>query len=124
MKYRVGQTLYQVDVDEDTGTCALSRSIVRTLRGGWVYAVTYLPGVTWVKRSTKAGDYGWADNVAVFRIKIRQGEKSLSLHTTKRRAWSRVLDSYSQDLVDDWGLDQAILDKIRRTARRRKVSAR
>lgn len=118
MTYKKGQTLYEVSVDEDTGSCSMNKHIVTTIRGTRVYVVRYIPGITWVKKSTKHGDFGWADNLGCFRTKLTQGERSNQLHTTPRMGWQKVLKDYVQELVDKYDLSQAILDKIRKTAQR------
>jgi len=62
MNYKIGQTLYWccVSVDDDTGKVSLSweQYVVRTIRKGAAWA-TWKTSVTWGKRSTKHGDFGW-----------------------------------------------------------------
>ena len=83
--------LYRVDV-EDSGTCVLGIYIVRTIRGGYAYAVEKVQGVTWIKKSKKNGDYGWDDSInKMWRSKIKEGEKFHNLHTTKLAAYRYTL---------------------------------
>lgn len=44
MTYRKGQTLYEVSVDEDTGSCSMAKHTVTTIRGSRVYAVEFIQG--------------------------------------------------------------------------------
>ena len=59
---KIGQILYTCYVNEDTGKVDFGEYHVRTIRKGNVYAV-WKCSVTWGKRSSKHGDFGWLDPV-------------------------------------------------------------
>jgi len=89
MKYKKGQDLYSLCVDDD-GKCEMDVYRVRTIRGGLVYAIL-VTSFTWGKRSKKNGDWGWLDPIPYWcRYCRRVGESfsTLGLHTTKRAAWA------------------------------------
>lgn len=118
MNYRIGQKLFRVSADEETGKCEMEICVVRTIRGGNVYAILYLPGITWIKLSKKSGDYGWAKDVGWARHSTPIGTAFRGLFTTKRQAWMDCKKSY-QELRNDWGEDSGwlpICDKIIKTA--------
>jgi hypothetical protein len=87
MKYKIGQDLYRPYADGETGKIELDIYKVRTIRGGIVYAVLFSKGFTWVRLSTKTGDYGWGKNIPGYcRERARDGEPFRSLFTTSRQA--------------------------------------
>ena len=107
--YKVGQELYWCYFDEETGKCELDTHKVRTIRGGMVYVIEFVKGVTWVKRSRKHFDWGWADNIPrVRRSRCRQGDKFAILHTTKRQAYQDELMSVRKWLnkKGEWKLSE------------------
>lgn len=106
-KYKVGQELYWVFFDDEDGKCELVIYKVRTIRGGVVYAVEFIKGTTWVKKSRKHFDWGWADNIpGRCRSRCGQGDKFTLLHTTKRQAYHEEMMSVRKWLVrkDEWEL--------------------
>lgn len=93
MKYKIGQILYRSDADWDTGVCELDKFMIRTIRGGFVYAIAKINGITWGKISTKSGDIGWLNPIdPVFRYRVPFGGKFNLLHTTKLKAWKSLLE--------------------------------
>ena len=88
MKYKVGQELYSCWADCDTGRINVSVYKIRTIRGGYVYAILLLKYVTWVKKSKKHYDWGWDDSIPGWlRRKVKVGEKFTDIFTTKRQAY-------------------------------------
>lgn len=89
IKYRVGQSLYDVLVGNN-GACELTEWIVRTIRGGKVTAIKK-DQFTWVKLSSKNGDWGWAKSIdPLWRQSWSCGQPA-PLQTTKRLAWKDCL---------------------------------
>lgn len=94
MNYKTGKILYHVYVDSDDGKFFLSEYIVRTVRGGYAYAVKKENGTTWVKKSKKSGDFGWSDSIpSYYREKTKVGEPFCGLQTTKLAAYRAALKS-------------------------------
>lgn len=92
MTYVKGQILYDANVsaDEDTGRLrgSLDEYEIRTIRGNKVYSTKKIVGITWIKKSKKHFDYGWASSIdPVFRRMIRKDDNTPALGTTKRGAW-------------------------------------
>lgn len=86
MKYKIGQELYRYYADDETGKVEMDTYVVRTIRGGVVYAINKNE-FTWGKLSKKNGDFGWLDPIdKLFRKKTKQGEPFFKLFTTKRQA--------------------------------------
>lgn len=101
MKYKIGKILYRASAD-DENKCELDTFMVRTIRGEFVYAVNKIPGITWGKLSKKNGDFGWLNPVdALFRCKTEIGTDFLTLHTTKRKAWSELLKNKKKYFSDE-----------------------
>lgn len=91
--YKLDQELYTVFVGDD-GKCELATYIVRTIRGGYVYAIWKISS-TWGnkaaigKKFSKILNYGWLDPIPSWcRERCKAGDKFSCLHTTKRAAWS------------------------------------
>ena len=92
MKYKINQILYRSSWDEDTGKCELDEYMIRTIRGGFVYAIAKINRITWGKRSSKIGDIGWLNPIdSVFKYRIEKGRQFTFIHTTKRKAWLHLL---------------------------------
>jgi hypothetical protein len=86
MKYKEGQTLYSVCIEDD-GKCSMDIYKVRTIRGGIVHAILF-DTFTWGKKSKKHGDFGWLDPIPNWcRERCKEGEKFRHLYTTKLSAW-------------------------------------
>ena len=116
MKYKIGQKLYCIDFDTDSGKCSTSVYIVRTIRGGFIYAIFKLKDVTWGKKSKKNGDFGWLDPIeSIWREKTILGNKFNSIHTTKKQAWRACAKR-----INNWNLhiDLTIKEKIIKTCKR------
>jgi len=94
MKYKIGQKLYEVLV-HDSGKCAMTMHKVRTIRANCVYAIEVIDGITWIKKSCKNRDWGWADNIdPAWRSKCREGENFPYLCTTELSAWYAAKKSH------------------------------
>ena len=86
MQYKKGQVLYSYYADGEDGTLTPFVYVVRTIRGGNVYAILKA-SYTWGKLSAKSGHYGWLDPLPpLTRDRTRQGNKFYGLFTTKRQA--------------------------------------
>lgn len=60
---KVGDEYFEAYVGLEDGSVALSHWIITSIRKGTAYA-TQKTDYTWVKRSSKNGDYGWAKNIS------------------------------------------------------------
>lgn len=70
---KVGDEFLQCTVSDGDGKIDWTRWRVRTIRGGFVYAIAVYPW-TWGKRSKKRGDFGWLDPIGpLWRRKWRVG---------------------------------------------------
>lgn len=91
MSQKVGQILYSVSVDEDTGKVSFEEYVVRTIRGGFIHAI-WKNSLTWGKRSNKHGDYGWLKNIPSWcrekwNVDPSKGpRRRYDIHTTKLAA--------------------------------------
>lgn len=73
-RYKVGQTLYEATINEPDGSFEWNEHVVRTIRGGRVYAILKT-SFTWGKRSKKHGDFGWLDPLPKWcRTSWREGD--------------------------------------------------
>jgi hypothetical protein len=111
MNWKIGQVLYGVYVDDETGKCELEEHIVRTIRGGRVYAI-HKNSLTWGKLSTKHGDFGFLPNIPDWcRTAWRVDGAPSFIHTTKLKAIRAELKG--RFYIDD----PVILEKAKRTLR-------
>lgn len=68
---KVGDAYFLAGVD-DAGKAFADEWILRTIRGGYGFLVMKADFVTWGKRSSKTGDYGWLDPIdPLFRRRFR-----------------------------------------------------
>jgi hypothetical protein len=44
--------------------------VLRTIRGRYGYMIQHIHGLTWIKKSKKHGDWGYADNMPEYRTKF------------------------------------------------------
>ncbi len=90
--YNVGQELYRVSWNDEDGKCEQDTYIIRSIRKGRVHA-TRKTEFTWVKVSTKHGDYGWAKYISHWDKEAFRPEGLAGLgwkpnvHLTKLAAW-------------------------------------
>lgn len=102
---KVGAILHDIDVNEPSGMVEWDTYIARTIRGGWVYATIKLDGITWGKRSTKHGDFGWLDPVPPWcRRKWRATDDVPSYYTiatTRIKALTKAIASQKEYGSDD-----------------------
>lgn len=117
MKYKIGQELYTYYVgteDETSGKLSLHTHIVRTIRGGKVYAILK-ESYTWGKRSKKHGDYGWLDPLPAWcRTWVRVGCKFSWLFTTKRQALLDLRQEISENEYFTKDHKKRVLSNIKR----------
>ncbi|AKE44810.1 hypothetical protein AU106_gp179 [Sinorhizobium phage phiM9] len=59
MSDKIGQIYYTVFTDESDGKVSIEEYHVVTIRGDYVYAAWKIDGITYGKKSKKAGDFGW-----------------------------------------------------------------
>lgn len=108
-----GTVLFEVDIDVD-GTCRIQHWVVRTVRGGKVTAIRK-DQFTWVKRSLRNHDWGWADDIRSYdRRSWPIGAAPLGVFTTVLAAWK---DAHKRQL--EWWLEEPHLSKARRTIARK-----
>lgn len=89
MADKVGQELYTVTL-EPNGKAQMELWILRTIRKGRCFAVRK-DQFTWIKRSKKQGDYGWANYISEYdRYSWPIGSRPDHLRTTKRSAWLQL----------------------------------
>lgn len=100
--YNVGQSLYKVWWDDETGKCEVELYIIRSIRKGRVFA-TKKTEFTWVKVSKKHGDYGWASYISHWDKEAFRPEAmgklgwAPSVHLTKQEAWQAAKKE-----VEEW----------------------
>lgn len=91
MSIKVGNVYYEAWIDDDA-KLGLDEWHVRTVRDGKAYMVAKKDW-TWVKRSTKTGDYGWAAKIDDWNKKTVPADGPLPemLKTTKIAAYRAAL---------------------------------
>jgi hypothetical protein len=111
----VGRQLFDVDVDYLSGECEMQIWEIRTIRVGKITAIQRNEW-TWVKLSSKNGDWGWARSIDSFWRKTwpQNAEIPSSLSTTRAGAWRRVLKAAKAGklYIDD----PVVTEKVIRTA--------
>ncbi len=116
MNYKKGQELYSGYADDETGKVEIDTFKVRTIRGGWVYAIRVV-SYTWGKKSGKAGDYGWLDPISKWnRYKTRIGGKFPTLYTTKRQAYMDIKKEVTENEYKEFSpeIQKKILSTVKR----------
>lgn len=104
-KPKIGVKRYSAYVDGNR--VEVDTHVLRTVRGRWGYMVVHIPGITWIKKSKKHGDWGYAKNVyPAYRRKF-MWDRGLPYHPTKKAA-VRALWSEVQQAVKDFGHDENI----------------
>ena len=116
MKYKIKQILYRATSNDSTGKCEMDLYVVRTIRGGYVYAVAKISGITWGKLSSKNGDFGFLNSIdPIFRYRILVGNKFMSLHTTKMQAWKSLLsESLKWRYFDSYSVKKKVITTCKR----------
>ena len=113
-KLKVGIVVYSVYFDEEYGI-DLSEHRLRTIRKNkqgilTAYFIKYVKGITWVKKSKKHGDWGWADNIEHWyrdSIMLNVYEKNGLPHHmsfTKSGAFKKAIqkcEGYIKDMKND-----------------------
>lgn len=86
MAVKVGDKFISLFVDKD-GSFSWEDHIVRTIRGGWIYAI-HKNICTWGKLSKRQGDFGWLPTFhPMFRTRWRVGsERPEELAATRLQA--------------------------------------
>lgn len=115
--YNVGQELHYVSWNDEDGKCELKLYIIRSIRKGTIHA-TLKWEHTWVKLSTKAGDYGWAKYISRWeKERFREdGKYPAKISLTKLDAWKKAkqeVEDYSY--FDDVENGEAMKAKLLRT---------
>lgn len=96
MRVKTGDIYYVVRIDDD-GAVSLEEYVVSSVQTGHAHLIHKTPW-TWVKRSTTAGDYGWAKNIdPCWRAKFRleYGPPS-DWARTKAAAYGKALPAIEQ----------------------------
>lgn len=96
-RYKIGDTFYELIVDEQTGEFVWHTHVLRTIRGKFAYTVLKA-SYTWGKRSTKTGDFGWLDPIPTWcRTRLWLDRKPPdSLSPTKLGAIKYALESHRE----------------------------
>ena len=126
MALKIGQPFFQVHIDPMDGTCVMAEYRVRTIRGGKVTAIQYMPGITWVKLSTKSGDYGWDKSIApVFRKTWPETDscEDQGLFTTRSKAWRAAQKRMKGERFRSW-FEDGMAEKADRTIKRMLAQAK
>lgn len=85
-RWKVGQSLFRVLTDEENGKVEFDTYEIRTIRGGYAYAILRAP-YTWGKISKKHGDFGWLPRIPKWcREKWAVDDEPRGLFTTKLAA--------------------------------------
>lgn len=64
MSVTAGDEFFEATVDTDEGKVTVELWVITTVRDGRAHALRKVDGWTWVKRSTKNGDFGWAAKIS------------------------------------------------------------
>lgn len=117
---KAGDVYFNVSVDAEEGSLHLETWVITALRAGRAHAIEKTPH-TWVKLSTKSGDYGWANAISGW------NRRAFTAENGPPATWARTAAAaYTKALPD---IDAAIkrLNKLRgriagqRTKARRKA---
>jgi len=115
---KLGQKLFSVLIDFDTGKCEMETWIVRTIRGEKITAVCK-NSFTWVKLSDKNFDWGWAKTIdTTWRNTWGYGKAPPELKTTKRLAWKAIKDRAEMYKKSCRFMEEDICNTVIQTARR------
>lgn len=110
MRWKVGQSLWMVMIDDDS-KITMEEYVIRTIRGGKVHAIWKLQ-CTWGKRSTKSGDFGWLSPIPAWtRNSWKIDGEPWNLHTTKLQAIRSELKGLD---IDDFQ-SEALFEKAKKT---------
>ena len=102
-------------MDDEDFELSTSEYIVRTIRGGRVYATDKIKGVTWVKKSKKHFDWGWSSNVPPWlRRSTDQGVPFYSLYTTKLQGLKVELKRFTSPKYPGMYTDAELIIMIRK----------
>lgn len=128
MADKIGQVLWQASFYDD-GKFEWCEYVIRTIRGGKVYATEKVDGITWGKLSKKHRDYGWLDPInPMWRRMWREGEPRPAyhdLHTTKLAALRAARKGYEPgdfDSDDIYNRAMKTLDQMISKAKPKKAS--
>jgi len=111
MKFKVGMVVWSYRVFEGKVDCQewVCRSIRRPKKEWWhreppkqrAHFIEKIKDVTWVRKSKKVGDYGWATKIDYWlrrSIAIDEHVKSIGMYTTKLQAARAALKEAEEDL--------------------------
>ena len=118
MTVKVGERFLSIYVD-DEGKISWDEHIVRTIRGGYVYAIQKETW-TWGKRSTRTGDFGWLDPIDPhFRTKWRVGaERPARLSKTRTQAIRYAIEHHERYSDPEDYEDPKTFQKVTETLQR------
>lgn len=111
---KIGDVRYSGYIDDETGKIDVDEYVLRSIqnrrlfnkyhsnnaRVKYAYWIQKSDGVTWVKRSTKTGDYGWADKFPEFYRCRQLVENGAPYSASKRGAIRELLAETRQSLRD------------------------
>lgn len=114
--YKKGQNLYSYYFNDKIGKIELFIYKISFKRQGYVYAINLINGVTWGKRSTKNGDFGWLKNIdSCFKRKTLEGTQFYNLHTTKLKACLNIQTVIKKQKNDiDFKVYKKVMAEIKR----------
>lgn len=87
-----GDEFYEATPDLYEGTLLMQTWVITAIRSGVAFAVNKTE-YTWIKRSTKTGDYGWSDSIREWdrkRFKVVEGPPT-DWARTKGAAYTKAL---------------------------------
>lgn len=119
-KWKVGQILYWIMADEENGKISFEEYQIRTIRGGYVYAILKAEW-TWGKVSKKHGDFGWLPRIPAWcRKKWKVDGEPHDLFKTKLAAIRDEIKTQDPRNFDD----PAIYEKAMKTLRSMETRAK
>lgn len=87
----IGDEFYDAFLDMIDGAVIVELWVITAIRNDLVFACRK-NAFTWIKRSSKTGDYGWARNLDAFdRVKFRHGDLPQTWAKSKAAAYTKAL---------------------------------
>ena len=120
---KIGQSYFRISADDD-GKTDWGEYVVRTIRGGRVHAI-WKTSFTWVKKSSKHFDWGWADYIPDWcRESWRVGDKPQYVHSTKLQAINAAIKDHKNYMCAEDYDDPQTYTKILKKFKSMKARAR